>query len=248
MDQFGGNIVTSLELDSDGEHLLCSDAYEYIHYLLADGDSISKGNLRSATVYIIRIDPSAAVHASGIDGPLQIGDVLQYENETFEITVTGGHAAVFISGTHEPHMDTSSITRTCASDIYRVTKPWGYELWLNGQHPGYAFKKIFIKAGTKTSLQYHQHKRETNLLFEGDALLHFKSKRNVPNDSITPNDVASAPLSTQQIVDVPPQIVHRIEAVTDIMLFETSTPHLDDVIRISDDTNRPDGRLENEHQ
>jgi len=48
-------------------------------------------------------------------------------------------------------------------------------------------------------------------------------------------------------VDVMPLTLHRLEAVTDILLYETSTPHLDDVVRILDDSRRPDGRLEQEH-
>jgi len=49
-------------------------------------------------------------------------------------------------------------------------------------------------------------------------------------------------------VDVPPNAVHRVEALTDIVLYETSTPHLDDVIRIQDDAARKNGRILTEHE
>ena len=42
--------------------------------------------------------------------------------------------------------------------------------------------------------------------------------------------------------------VHRIKAKTNIMLYEVSTPHLADVIRISDDTKRDHGRINSEHK
>ena len=42
--------------------------------------------------------------------------------------------------------------------------------------------------------------------------------------------------------------VHRLRAITDIMLYEVSTPHLDDVIRISDDQKRNNGRISSEHR
>jgi hypothetical protein len=38
-----------------------------------------------------------------------------------------------------------------------------------------------------------------------------------------------------------------VVAITDVVLMEVSTPHVDDVVRIEDDTNRPDGRIESEH-
>ena len=66
--------------------------------------------------------------------------------------------------------------------VTRIDKPWGYELWLNGQHPGYAFKMLFLKRGSKTSLQYHRHKQETNVIYSGTALLHYKNNEDIDND------------------------------------------------------------------
>ena len=46
-----------------------------------------------------------------------------------------------------------------ATKIYKVKKPWGYELWYTGKlNRNLIFKKIFIKKGTKTSLQFHKKK------------------------------------------------------------------------------------------
>ena len=46
---------------------------------------------------------------------------------------------------------------------------------------------------------------------------------------------------------VEPPKKHRVIAVTDIILQEVSTPEVDDVIRISDDSGRTDGKIEHEH-
>ena len=62
-------------------------------------------------------------------------------------------------------------------DIYKVKKPWGYELWLNSLNNKFAFKKIFIKKGFQTSLQYHNFKRETNLILKGSAKLFYKKQK-----------------------------------------------------------------------
>ena len=40
---------------------------------------------------------------------------------------------------------------------------------------------------------------------------------------------------------------HRVIAITDIILQEVSTPEVDDVIRIEDDNERKNGRIESEH-
>ena len=45
-----------------------------------------------------------------------------------------------------------------------------------------------------------------------------------------------------------PNLIHRLEAQSNLTLYETSTPHLDDVLRIADDTNRKDGLITKEHK
>ena len=120
-------------------------------------------------------------------------------------------------------------------------------MWINGEHQCYAFKQIFIKSGTKTSLQYHNYKQETNVLFSGVAKLHFKKSPKINNDNVGAEDVDSFQLYPVSSIDVVPLTLHRIEAINDILLYEISTPHLDDVVRVSDDAKRPSGRILQEH-
>ena len=47
--------------------------------------------------------------------------------------------------------------------------------------------------------------------------------------------------------NVKPPRKHRVIAKTDLILQEVSTPEVDDVIRIEDDNNRTDGKIEEEH-
>ena len=47
---------------------------------------------------------------------------------------------------------------------------------------------------------------------------------------------------------VEPPKKHRVMAITDIILQEVSTPEVDDVIRISDDSGRGSGKIEHEHK
>ena len=51
---------------------------------------------------------------------------------------------------------------------YKVDKPWGYEQWLE-INEFYAYKLIFMKAGSQSSLQMHEFKYETNFVISGEA-------------------------------------------------------------------------------
>ncbi len=127
-----------------------------------------------------------------------------------------------------------------AEGAHRVSKPWGEELWLVPEGAAFGFKLITLTAGSQTSLQYHQQKEEAALVLEGRALLLVAS-----DPRATPSSI---PLATGDVMHLRPLVVHRIVAVTDVRIVETSTPHLDDVIRIDDDYDRPDGRIAAEHE
>ncbi len=127
------------------------------------------------------------------------------------------------------------------SEAKIVNKPWGFELWLSdGTKTPYAFKIIYIKAGTKTSLQFHNEKTEHNCLVAGKIKFHYENP-------IT-QEIETKLLSAGHVITVHPPAIHRVEALTDIILFEASTAHLDDVVRIDDDYQRTDGKIESEHQ
>ncbi|MBI4351708.1 MAG: cupin domain-containing protein [Elusimicrobia bacterium] len=131
--------------------------------------------------------------------------------------------------------------------MYKVTKPWGYELWINNEHPGYSLKKVSIRAGHRTSLQYHLHKHETNVIFSGAAAIHYNRRPDIPPGEAPLEAIGTVRIDPVTSVEVSPGTLHRVEALTDISLYETSTPHLDDVIRVHDDAARRNGRIPGEH-
>ena len=156
----------------------------------------------------------------------------------------------FIAGTRQGSMSAAegpTLMYVPAEAIYKVTKPWGYELWLNGRHPHYSLKFIYLREGTKTSLQYHEQKYETNVLFSGAARLHFVSDDRVYEPSEQPIDIRTVKLAPISVVDIPPGTIHRIEAVSDVILVEASTSHLYDVVRLEDDSGRKSGWIDSEH-
>lgn len=127
------------------------------------------------------------------------------------------------------------------SEVKMVTKPWGFEMWLaHGAEIPYALKMLYIKEGTKTSLQYHNQKREHNVVFSGTMRLHYKDEKT--------GKIVAQTFSEGNVIEVLPPAIHRVEAVTDLFLIEVSSPHLDDVVRVEDDYQRPDGKIESEHR
>lgn len=127
----------------------------------------------------------------------------------------------------------------CVALSKRVLKPWGEERWLVPEGSAFGFKVIVLRAGFRTSLQYHETKEEANLVLSGEGRMILADTPSAPRNeySLVPGD----------IVHVKPGQVHRIEAVTDIVLIEVSTPELDDVIRLDDDSGRGHGRIQQEH-
>lgn len=104
-----------------------------------------------------------------------------------------------------------------------VNKPWGTEEILTIQER-YVVKRIYMKKGHRCSLQYHEYKIETIYVLSGVLLLHLK-------DSVItmkPNDFCT----------IFPGDFHRMEGVEDTIYLESSTPELDDVIRVKDDYGR----------
>jgi len=104
-----------------------------------------------------------------------------------------------------------------------VEKPWGREIWY-ADHDKYAGKVLEVTAGERLSLQKHAIKEETLYLLSGHVRLTYGEE----HFDWLPG----------MCVHIPTGTVHRFEAIDDSVLLEVSTPHLNDVIRLSDDYGR----------
>ncbi len=109
----------------------------------------------------------------------------------------------------------------------RIDKPWGYELiWAETEH--YVGKVLHINQGHKLSRQYHNLKEETFYVQNGEMELEIGQGADLVKHQMKPGHAFHCP----------PNTIHRMIAVTDVDVFEVSTPHLDDVVRLEDDYNR----------
>jgi len=104
-----------------------------------------------------------------------------------------------------------------------VEKPWGREIWYAHERE-YAGKILEIKKGFRSSLHYHQKKKETMYVLEGEVRIVKK------DGELTLNEGES--------ITINPGEIHRIVPLRDSKILESSTPELDDVIRVEDDYER----------
>lgn len=109
-----------------------------------------------------------------------------------------------------------------------VEKPWGHET-IHAETGRYAGKILFIAKGRRLSLQYHQRKSETMYLLRGHVRLTLGP---------SPDDLREIDLHPGETIDLPSGTVHRLLALEDSEILETSSPELDDMVRLSDDYGR----------
>lgn len=108
--------------------------------------------------------------------------------------------------------------------IQRVDKPWGHELiWAKTKD--YVGKVLHIKKGHKLSLQYHEIKEETIMVWSGKMLFVFENEK---------GEMTEIPMNAGDAHHIPTGRKHRMIAVEDCDVFEVSTPHLNDVVRLED--------------
>ena len=109
-------------------------------------------------------------------------------------------------------------------EVGYVEKPWGHEvIW--ARTPLYVGKVLHIKAGQALSVQYHEKKDETIYLLTGEMIYRVGE---------TGGELKEISLKAGESFRNEPGTVHQMEAVTDCDVLEASTPHLDDVVRLSD--------------
>ena len=114
--------------------------------------------------------------------------------------------------------------RTDRSGVGRTPKPWGYEdLWaITGRDAG---KVLHVNRGHQLSLQYHERKEETILLYAGRLILLLEDEAGTLREHwLEPGEARHIPVGR----------LHRMIAVEDCDVLEVSTPELDDVVRVDD--------------
>lgn len=110
-----------------------------------------------------------------------------------------------------------------------ISKPWGQEEILEHNN-NYVVKRLTMLKGHKCSLQYHEKKKETIYVLDGELKIYIGNKD---------EELLSIYLKANNFITIEPFEIHRMEAESvDTIYLESSTSELDDVIRLQDDYNR----------
>jgi mannose-6-phosphate isomerase len=109
-----------------------------------------------------------------------------------------------------------------------VLKPWGHEI-IFAHTRDYVGKVLVIKAGHQLSLQFHQVKEETIYLHSGEMRFTLENANGEMEEHL---------MKPGQSFHIPPNRKHRMLATIDCEIFEVSTPHLEDIVRLQDQYGR----------
>ena len=100
---------------------------------------------------------------------------------------------------------------------------WGKEEVLETSSGKWIMKRLLMKANTKGGLQYHRLKDEGGILISGKLLIRYSDEN---------SNLKEKTISEGQSFHFPPYCIHQEEAITDCLIIEVSTPHLNDRIRV----------------
>lgn len=111
-----------------------------------------------------------------------------------------------------------------------INKPWGQETILTQPDLPYVAKIIHLNQAGVFSLQYHDKKLETITLYQGQARITLGN---------SPSTLKTEPMIENIGYTIHPGLYHQIEAISDCLIFEASTPEIGTTTRVQDKYNRP---------
>ena len=245
MKSLGGNKINTIDRNKKKVSVGKSKYYFYNYYNLHKNQKINLHNNLNCTLYVLNSAKNSFLKI-GEKKIKILNNMCLYFTKYKKIEILNGKLLILLIGKKRRNI-TNFYLKKKYSNFYKVTKPWGYELWINSLKDDFAFKKIYIKKNFQTSLQFHKFKRETNFIFNGKASLIYKKNKRIKNMKVTPNDLSSKVLQKNTVINIFPNKLHRIKAINNLTLYEVSSPHLKDVIRVKDDSERLSGHLKSEH-
>ena len=103
--------------------------------------------------------------------------------------------------------------------IHIETKGWGREVWI-ANTPLYCGKILEMRKGKRCSLHYHKVKTESFYLSRGKLTVRIK-------ESPDWDGLEEFEMVRGDCLDIPPGLVHQMEALEDAELLEFSTQHFE---------------------
>jgi len=125
--------------------------------------------------------------------------------------------------------DVQFLSKGKLDKMQKISKPWGYEIIYAHDNGQYLGKKLHIQEGSRLSFQDHLKKHETFYLEQGTAEITINDKTYRVSDKDDPE---------KRVFVIKPRVKHRISAITQCIVLESSTDHPNDVCRYEDDYGR----------
>jgi mannose-6-phosphate isomerase len=108
----------------------------------------------------------------------------------------------------------------------KIEKPWGYEILYTSPHSERVGKILFVRAGRRLSLQYHDAKEETLCLVSGKAIIWLENEQ---------GEIEHKQMELEVGYNVALMQKHRVEAVEDSLVIESSDVEKGNTFRLEDD-------------
>ena len=245
MIKLGGNKITKLDRKLKKTSIGNSKYYFYNHYNLKKNQKLLLPKNTNFTICVLNCKDNSSIKLDNKEINIKENCFLYFKKYSKFETLDNSVEILLVGKKHKKIKN--YVLNKKISNFYKVIKPWGYELWINSLNTDFAFKKIYIKKGFQTSLQFHNYKRETNLILEGEACLFYKKNKMIKNINVKTKDIGFKKIKKGTIINVFPKILHRIKALSNLILYEVSSPHLKDVVRVQDDRGRISGHIKSEH-
>lgn len=119
-----------------------------------------------------------------------------------------------------PHQTTDGMNgQWVRGPVHIEPKGWGREIWIANSEL-YCGKILEICCGKRCSLHFHKLKTESFYLRSGRLRVRVKESQHSPN-------IREFELVPGDCMDVPPGLVHQLEAIEDCELYEFSTQHFE---------------------
>ncbi|QQG44355.1 MAG: hypothetical protein HYW86_00330 [Candidatus Roizmanbacteria bacterium] len=112
----------------------------------------------------------------------------------------------------------------------KIDKPWGYEIIYTPENASATGKILHIDARKRISLQYHDEKSETLCLIKGQAVITLSNQN---------GETEEIPMEHFKGYFITPGQIHRITAIIDTDICESSIPEIGNTVRLQDDVGRP---------
>ena len=198
MINLGGNKITRLNRKIKKTIIAASRYYFYNHYNLKKNEKITIPKNINGTIFILNCKNNSSIKLDNKKIKIKKYSCIYFKKyEKFE--TLNNSVEILLVGKKLKKIKNYILNKK-SFNFYKVSKPWGYELWINSLNTDFAFKKIYIKKGFQTSLQFHNYKRETNLVLEGEARFFYKKNKQVKNMNVTTKDMGSKKIKKGTII------------------------------------------------